>query len=188
MQLEEAIKKRKSVKIYSSKKPDWRKIIKALDATRYAPRAGNISRTKFILVQRVDTIKKINSFCQQECVGQAQTLVVVITEDSDYMKFYHDNGLKIARQQCGALIQNFLLELTAQGLVTNWVSIFDEAQIKNLLKIPEKFTLEAIFPIGIESKQKTAEKAKPELEGMVYFDEFDCHHMKPSPRVGLEGL
>ena len=39
MQLKDEIQKRKSVREFSSKKPDWRKIIHAIDYARFAPMA-----------------------------------------------------------------------------------------------------------------------------------------------------
>ena len=45
------IRARKSVKHFDKKKkPNWRKIIECIDASRYAPRAGNLFPLRFVLV------------------------------------------------------------------------------------------------------------------------------------------
>jgi len=44
MELDKAIKSRRSIRRYSAQKPDWRDIIECIDSMRYAPKAGNISR------------------------------------------------------------------------------------------------------------------------------------------------
>ena len=49
MELSKVIEKRKSVKKFTKKKPDWRDIIDAVDSARFAPMAGNKFNLKFIL-------------------------------------------------------------------------------------------------------------------------------------------
>ena len=48
MELDRVIKKRKSVKNFTNKKPDWRDIVDAIDSARFAPMAGNKFNLKFI--------------------------------------------------------------------------------------------------------------------------------------------
>ena len=60
MELNKAIQSRTSVRKFSSKKPDWRNIIECIDAARYAPIAGGMYALKFILVDNLETIKKIS--------------------------------------------------------------------------------------------------------------------------------
>ena len=58
IKLIDAIKTLKSVTRYSSKKPDWRLIIRAIDGARHAPCAHGLMSTKFILVSDKDKISK----------------------------------------------------------------------------------------------------------------------------------
>ena len=153
MQLDEAVKTRKSVRRFSDKKPDWRKIIKAIDLARFAPMAGNLFSLKFILVQDKDKIEKLKEACQQDFVS-THYVVVVVSDDEKVKRSYGDLGEKFAREQAGAAIENFLLGLNEQGLATCWVGYFVESQVKKILSIPDNFTVEALFPIGYESKIK----------------------------------
>ncbi|MCA9487852.1 MAG: nitroreductase family protein, partial [Nanoarchaeota archaeon] len=59
MQLDKIIQSRRSIRKYKPKSPNWRSIIEAIDAARYAPMAGNIFSLKFILVDDEEKIKKI---------------------------------------------------------------------------------------------------------------------------------
>ena|SRR3989344_3334566 len=188
MQLEDAIKKRKSVRRYSDKKPDWRKIIRAIDAARYAPTAGGIDSVRFIIVQDKEKIKELAEASQQDFIAQAQYVVVVISLDVKVKRFYEEFGEKFARQQAGAAIENFLLKLTADGLATCWIGYFAEDQVKRILSIPDKAVVEALFPIGFETKVKTSSPAKPLLENILWFDKFKNKYMEPKTRVGLEQI
>lgn len=187
MQLDEAIKSRKSVRRFSDKKPDWRKIIRAIDAARYAPCAGNIFITKFILVQDEEKIKKICAATQQDFVGTAKAIVVVVNETSKLERMYGERAKRYARQQVGAAIQNFLLKLTEEGLVTTWVGHFSDDMIKDALEIGSA-DVEAIFPIGVETKIETRPKQKRDLETIIYFDKWKNKYMEPEVRNTIESI
>jgi SagB-type dehydrogenase family enzyme len=188
MQLKEAIKKRKSVrKFMSNKSPNWRKIIKAIDAARFAPAAGNEFVTKFILVSDEKKIAEIATASQQPFIKDAKYLVAVVTDDSRLVKLYGDRGTRYAGQQSGAAIQNFLLALTEQGLATTWVGHFDDDYVKRVLGI-DKETVEAVFPIGKETKIETQDKPKKELESIIYFDKWKNKKMRLDTRVSVESI
>ncbi|MDO8516982.1 MAG: nitroreductase family protein [Nanoarchaeota archaeon] len=187
MDLDKAIKTRKSVRRYSNKKPDWRDIIKAIDFVRFAPMAGNTFSMKFILVSDKEKIRELQEACQQSFVSQAQYVVVAVSNDSKTIMSYGDDfGKKFSRQQAGAAIQNLLLKLNSMGLATCWVGYFSEEQIKRALKISDKMIVEAIFPIGYETKVKESRKSKPDLENVIFFDEYGNKMMEPKTKVKME--
>ncbi len=112
MDLIRAIKERRSVNKFSHKTPDWRKIVRAIDAARYAPSAGNNFVMKFILVSDADKIKEIAKATQQDFVYSAKYIVVAVSDDSKLVKIYKDRGVRYSSQQAGAAIEDFLLALT----------------------------------------------------------------------------
>jgi nitroreductase len=182
MQLDDAIKK------YSDKKPDWRKVIQAMDAARYAPIAGNINTLKFILIEDKEKIKKVADACQQDFVYQAQIIVVLVSEEHQIKKMYPERAEMFLRQQAGAAIQNFLLELTQKKIASCWVGYFDADLIKKALDIPEEAFVEAVFPIGTETKVKTTEKKKAELENMVFFDKYKNKFREAKIKVSMDAI
>jgi len=186
MDLKTAIKERKSVRRYLDKKPNWRKVIRAIDAARYAPAAGNFFVLKFIMVQDEKRILKLAEASQQNFVGTAKIVVVAVSDDETLVKNYDERGKRYAPQQAGAAIENFLLALTEQGLVTTWVGHFVEEQVREILNIPDKFNVEAIFPIGIETKVKTRERRDIALENIIYFDKWGNDKMFPYTKVTVD--
>lgn len=188
MQLKEAIVKRRSVKRYMDKKPDWRKIIRALDMARFSPAAGNNFAMKFILIDDSSKISRISTACQQDFVGTAKYLVVFVSEDIKLERFFGHRAKRYSSQQAGAAIQNFLLALTQEGYVTSWVGLFSESEVKEVLGIPDSAVVEAIFPIGIETKIKTPLKLKPVLENLLYFNSWKEKKMTPEGRVSVESV
>lgn len=186
MQLEKAIKERRSVRKYSDKKPDWRKIIKAIDSARFAPYAGNLISNRFILVSDENKIKEIRDACQQDFVGSAQYIVVVVSNPAQVTRMYEDKAEAFLRQQSGAAIQNFLLTLTELGLSTCWVGWFDSNGIKRTLKIPDDSFVEGVFPIGFETKIKTKKPHKTELDNLVFYDSYGNKFMEPKTKVSVD--
>ena len=187
MQLEKAIKTRKSVRRFGSGKPDWRKIIRAIDAGRFAPMAGNLFSLKFILVKDGEKIKELEEASQQDFISGAPYVLVVVSDDAKVKRSYDSRGLRYARQQAGAAIENILLALNSLGLVTCWVGAFVDAQVKRTLEIPAGFKVEALFPIGKGTKVQTKDKDKPELENVLFFDKWDNKHFEPRTRVSMAG-
>lgn len=177
MELGKAIQSRKSVKKFSSKKPDWRDIIECIDYMRYAPMAGNNFSLKFILVDDKEKIQKISEASQQPFICQAKYIVVVCSDPSMTVKSFGERGKVYCRQQAGAAIEIFLLKIQEKGLSTCWIGHCAEEQIKRELKIPEKVNVEAVFPIGYEfGKQRPSRKL--ELDRVLYFARYGNKKMK----------
>jgi nitroreductase len=177
MQLDKAIEKRCSCRDFKSKKPDWRKIIEAIDKARLAPLAGNIPTLKFILVSDKDTIKKLGKATNQDFVSQVHYIVVFVSSQKQLVRSYDKRGEKYCRQQAGAAIENFLLKLADLDLSTCWVGAFADDSVKSILKIPQDMDVEALFPIGYAVKEEKQRK-KPELDSCIYFDKWDNKYMR----------
>ncbi len=185
MQLQDAIKKRKSVRRFGSKKPDWRKIIQAIDSGRFAPMAGGQYTIRFILVDDEEKIEAIKNACQQDFV-KAPYVLVVVSNRKLVKKMYDNQNKEFGAQQAGAAIENVLLSLTEKKLATCWVGYFAEGQIKKTLDIPEDYEVEAVLPIGFETAVKKKQKQKPDLEKVLFFDKFGNKEMRPQTRVRHE--
>ncbi len=182
MEFDKVVDKRKSVRKFKSKKPDWRDILKAVDSSLNIPLAGNIPCIKYILVDEVDKIKKIKDSCQQDFVGKAQYLIVVCSDNTDVERSYDKKGRDYVKQEVGASIHNFLLKLTDLGLAGCWVGFFIESQIKRTLNIPEDIIVEAVIPIGY-SDDKTGMKRKPNLDRSLYFNEYKQSFLKKRDEI-----
>jgi len=185
MTLDKAIKNRHSVRSFSTKKVNWRHIIKAIDMARLAPLAGNIPTLKFLVLTEDEKIKALSDVCHQDFIGTADYVVMICSEPAQPIRSYGKRGAKYTTQQAGAAIENFLLTITELGLGTCWVGAFDEEAVKLALQIPEKVIIEGIFPIGYEMPPKVKQKPKPSLDNVLYFNVWKNKYMKAikKPRV-----
>ena len=178
MELNHAIQKRRSVRKFSKKKPDWRTIIECIDSMRYAPMAGNNYTLSFILVNEEEKINKIAEAAEQQFIGDAKFVLVVCSNSTRPKNAYGESGENFSRQQAGAAIENFLLSIEDEGLATCWVGYFNEEKIKTDLRIPEKWNIEAIFPIGYEQEKPRTRRLKIDLDKVLYFNRFGNKHMR----------
>jgi len=184
MKLRDAIEDRADVKRFDLKKPDWRKVIRAIDAARFAPCAGNHFSTRFILTEDEDVISKLSGSCQQSFVGKSKCAVVVVSDDKGLVRSYGERGERYCKQQAGAAIQNFLLALGDEKLVTSWVWYFDEVQVRRVLDIPDGVNIEGIFPIGRPTKIRAKEKRDVKLENVLFFGKYGKKKMSREVIVG----
>jgi len=178
MELEKAIQKRKSVRKFTKKKPDWRDIIDAIDSARYAPIAGNKFNLKFILVEDIEKMEALAEASQQPFVGSVHYIVVVVCDGSSTKKRFEGRGEMYCHQQSGAAIENFLLSLEESGLSTCWIGHFFDKKVKSVLGIPESVDVEAMFPIGYEARSMRTKRFKTDINTVVRFDSYGNKEMQ----------
>lgn len=187
MKLRDAIEKRTDVKRYDLKKPDWRKIVRSIDAARFGTSAGSHFATRFILINDEDVIAELSGACQQVFVGKARACVVVVSDSSSLVRSYSERGDKYCRLQAGVAIQNFLLALEEEKLVTSWVWYFADEQIRRILDIPGNVNIEGIFPIGNKSKVISHErKREVKLNNIMFFEKYGKKSMNPGSALSLD--
>jgi len=185
MKFDDIIDKRRSVRKFYSKKPNWRDIIEAIDAGRRGPLAGNVPGVKFILIDDVQKIADLAEAADQNFVADCHFVVAVVSDTSHVTKSYDDRGKKYALEQSGAAIENVLLKLVDLKLATCWVGAFADAQVNRILKVPKGSETIALLPVGY-ARLEGKHKRKPPLDRCLYFNEYGERFMKP--RVTVEGF
>lgn len=177
MNLDKAITSRYSCKKFKNKKPDWRDIIECIDFCRYAPMAGNIFSLRFVIVDDKKKIEKLAEASQQNFISEVDYIVVVYSDPSLTENSFDKRAKRYCRQQAGAAIQNFLLKITEKKLATCWIGHFVDSQIKEIVKIPEKCYVEALFPIGYEYTSPK-KRGKIDINSILYFNKAGNKKMK----------
>ncbi len=184
MDLDTAIKSRRSVKKFSSKKANWKHIIECIDSMRYAPTAGKNFVLKFIVVSEKEKLKKIAKLSDQDFIATVEYIVIVYSDPSRTKNLFGERGEIYTRQQAGAAIQNFLLKIIEKGLSTCWIGHFDEEKLKKEFKIPDGMNVEALFPVGYEEKKEKPSR-KISLDNVLYFEEHKKKQMKKIRKINI---
>ena len=184
MDLDKAIKARHSTrKFQTTKHADWRKVVKAIDAARLTPLAGNLPTIWFLMVIDKKKISDLAEAAQQPFIADADYIVVFCSDTKQQTISYDERGKKYSSQQAGAAIENFLLKITDVGLASCWVGAFADDVVRKILSIPEDIEIEALCPVGYE-QGKSKQKPKFDLDKLIFFDKWKNRYMKPLRKPG----
>jgi nitroreductase len=171
MDVFEAVQKRHSIRAYDSTPIPDEKLKKILETARLAPSAGNVQPWHFIVVTDVEKRKKLARARFAGFLSQAPA-VIVGCGDQRVSPDWHVVDVAIA-------MQNIVLTATCEGLGSCWVGSFDEDQIKEMLRIPEKFRVVALLAVGYARKKLDLAgkilhfiRRRKRLRKIVSFEEF----------------
>jgi len=181
MDLNKAVKERHSVRKFKTKKPDYEKVLEAIEAANRAPLAGNIPTLKFLLISDKEKIQQLAEAATQDFIALANYVVVICSDRTNCLRAYEEKGEIYSLQQAGAGIENFLLKITDLKLATCWIGAFSEKMVKKALQIPPHIRVEGMFPVGYEMGE-TKQRTKSPVESIIYFDFWGNQYMKPMRR------
>ncbi len=164
MEFDKVVEKRRSIRSFKKKAANWRVAIEAIDSIRNNPFAGNKNNLHFIIVEDSKKIDNISKCCEQDWILDSNLLVLVCSDESLIEEMYGERGRIYSRQQAGAAIMTLLLKLTDAGAAACWVGAYNDKEIRDILKIPEKINIEAVIPIGYASgKNEKPRKNEPKM-------------------------
>ena len=150
MDVFEAIKDRRSIRAYQDKLVEKEKLMKVLEAARLAPSAKNMQDWRFVVVQDLETRKKLaEAAAQQGFVAEAPVIIVCCTVQPDYVMRC---GQPAGTINVAIAIDHMILAAQALGLGTCWVGAFYADQVRELLKIPENVGIVELLTLGYPAK------------------------------------
>ena len=160
-ELLKVIYERRSVRSYQ-KKPIPDDVLKAiLEAGRLAPSAHNRQPWHFIVVRNPEMKRKLIFTSWNRFIEEASVLIVGC---GDPRSRWMTVDVAIA-------LQNMVIAAEALGLASCWIGAFDEAKVKEILKIPENLRVVAMITIGYPA-EKPETPPKKKLEEIVHYDRF----------------
>ena len=152
MTILDAVKERRSIRKFQSKKIPEDIINKLKEALIWAPSAGNLQARKFYFVFN-DKLKKdlAAAALNQKFIAMAPLSVVACT-DSQIKIHYGERGEHLYTiQDAAASIMGMMLVAHEEGLGTVWVGAFHEKEVAKALNLPGNLLPVAIVPVGYPS-------------------------------------
>ena len=132
------------------------------EAARWAPSAFNVQPWRFVVAtgKRKDVFMNfLVDFNKTWCKNAAALVVIVSRNNSEYKNKPNPTH----SFDTGAAWASIALEGARRGLVVHGMSGFDYKKVKRVLKISNKFTVEAMFAVG---KLAPASKLPAEIKKM----------------------
>jgi nitroreductase len=163
METIEALKTRRSVRVYT-RQPPPRQILEALiDCGRLAATAINIQPWEFVVVTDPEMLRKIAQATDHgRFIVDAPVCVAVLCQDT---KYYLEDG--------SAATQNILVAAHAHGLGACWVAGDKKPyapDICRLIGAPKGYKLVSLIPLGYPAE--TPEKPKRPLSDVLHWETY----------------
>lgn len=147
MDFYDVVKKRKSVRNYSSQKVPEDVLVRILEAARLAPSWANKQCWRYVIVDDPEIISRIAS---PHIVGFGAPLMVVLCADPALSG--QREGKDYYLVDAAISMEHLVLAAAAEGLGTCWVAgRLEEATVKSVLGIPDNLRVVAISPLGYPS-------------------------------------
>lgn len=159
-----AIMQRRSVRKYQAMPVRERDLETILEAGRQAPSAANRQPWHFVVVLDEEQRRRLAQACAgQTWMAEAGAIIAGVGKPKASEKWYPVD-VAIA-------MQNMILAATALGYGTCWIGAFDQAQVKEVLGVPEEMEVVALTPLGVPADRPEPRPRQP-LEEFASRDRY----------------
>jgi nitroreductase len=172
MDLFEVIKKRRSIREFKPQPVADKDLRRILEAGLLAPSGANLQPWQFLVIRSRKTKEALATASNnQRFIADADIVVVALGElRSGGNLPYKLSSTRIPHIQDPMIaVEHMILAATALGYGTCWIGAFNQDEIKNILKIPDKLVVVALFPIGVPDESPPQRPRKSFKE--VFFKE-----------------
>jgi len=173
MDVLEAIKGRRSVRVFKSQNVSQELVEKLVDAARWAPSAGNIQPWEFIIVRRPELKRGLaEAALHQTFIEEAPVVIVACADERRSSQRYGARGKNLyCIQDTAAAVQNIHLAAYSLGLGTCWVGAFREEEAREILKVPRGIRPVAMIPVGYSAEAPPPRSRRP-TNKIVHYETF----------------
>jgi nitroreductase len=170
MNVFEAVRNRRSIRLYENKAVEKEKLLKVLEAARLAPSAGNGQPWSFVVVTDDNVKRNLRPAYNKDWFVAAPVIVVACSFPEKAWK--RRNGEQYWKVDVSIAMQNLILVAQEERLGTCWVTNFDEKKVKNVLGIPRNVRVVAMTPLGYPAEQKGPVTERKPLEEITRYEHW----------------
>ena len=182
MELEQAIRTRRSIRKFANKPVEQEKINACLEAARLAPSACNSQPWHYIVIDDPQVKEK---FCAEvfngvykmsKWVANAPVIVAVVSDRGNFTSrignFFRRTEFYLVDQ--GISGEHFVLRAHDLGLGTCWIGWLDSNKAEKFFKLPKGHKIEHLFAVGYPAEDAASDKSHPRkpFEEIVSYNEY----------------
>ena len=172
MELDEAIKGRRSIRSYKPEDVPDTIVEKLIEAATYAPSAGNIQPWRFVIARNAAAKKELAEAANQTWIKEAPVVIVVCANEKRAEMGYGGRGRTLyCIQDTAAAIQNIHLTAYALGLGTCWIGAFSEDQARKVVNAPEEMMPVGMVSVGYPDEASSQRNRRP-LSHILHHESF----------------
>lgn len=150
----ELAKERFSVRKFSDRPVEKKKLDKILEAGNVAPTAVNYQPQRIYVLQSEDALTKVNSVCK--CIYGARTVLMFTYDENKDWKNPKEPGNHSGQQDVSIVATHIMLEAWNLGIGSCWVNLFSNAELEKTFALPQNERTVLLMPLGY-----AAEGTKP---------------------------
>ncbi len=162
--LVDIILSRRSVRRYQQKEIPKDVLRKILEAGRQAPSAMNRQPWHFIVVTNNEVKRELSRWHFTKHIKNSPVTIVGCAKTGLLDRKWSIIGTSIA-------LQNMVIAAWALGIGSCWIGGFKEGQVKQLLKIPDKWKIVALVTLGYPDETPHLKRKKP-IEKVFSINKF----------------
>jgi nitroreductase len=178
MTLDTLIRSRRSIRRFLPDPVDRAKILSCLEAARLAPSAESAQPWRFLVIDDPELKEKLagEAFSgihgMMKFAGRAPVLIVVLASLDllTHRLGRHIQGTQFYLIDIGIAGEHFVLKAEEQGLATCWIGWFNARRVRKVLRIPRKYKLVALFPLGYAASRPPSETKRKAMEEIAWFN------------------
>lgn len=168
MEIEKAIKTRRSIRKFTDKIPSREEIVKLIDAANFAPSGCNYQNWRFIIINDPTLKQKIIDRGCASFLKDAPIWILVLYHTKTRNPCYLDwitSGSMAA--------QNIMLQAHKMGMGTCFVNNLPRVgELSRLLNIPKKWDIIGLIALGYPSEKPKALPRKYQPEELISYNQF----------------
>jgi len=166
--------RRHTVRSYAPMPVEPEKLTAVLEAGRWAPTAINAQPQRILVLDAPENLAKVREFCTfgwrreyvdltAECdtpehdrivIYYGAPVVLLVCYDSDACWVHPESGASSGPTDATVVATHMMLEATAQGLGSAWISYFDKGKARELLDVPEKWEICNMLYLGYPAAEE----------------------------------
>jgi len=169
MEVMEAIRNRKSIRVYKEIPVPQDKLDKLLEAARLAPSGGNRQQWKFVVVRDAEKRRILSEAANgQRQVAQAPVIIAGVSTAPDNMMICGVPGYPV---DLSIALDHITLEAAAEGLGTCWIGAFSQDKSREIMGIPDNCRIVCLLTIGYPAEEGRP-KSRKSLDEIVCYDTY----------------
>lgn len=169
---------RRSIRRFLPAPVEPEKLRACLDAARIAPSAHNVQPWRFIVVDDPDLKARFADkafsgiYSGSMFAARAPVILVLLARPGGAVVRAGSKlqGVPYHLLDMGIAGEHVVLQAEELGLATCWMGWFDYRKARKVLKIPRKFKIVAVMPLGYAEKRPTREPPRKTFEEIVAFN------------------
>lgn len=174
MDLDETIKSNRQYKRFTDKKKiDQNALSAIIDSGLKVNSTSNILSQHFIIIEEEKIKKELMPYLLKQIWAlQAPVWIVVCFDPEEMQSFFKNNYEVFCLQDTSFSVQNMQLKATSLNINHYFIRSFKETEVKEALRIPDKFKIAGILILGHGKGQGEKDKVY-RLDKHISFERYN---------------